>query len=206
MFSLQSISIYYLALIALIEGLSLFYINIYIKNFFFKNTHHLLSFSLLPVITLIITVTIAGNVALALGMVGALSIVRFRNPVRSPYELTIYFLLITLGISLGANLYYNIILFLFSSLTLLLLNYLQSLGILNLTSNNNFFEDFNFNNNALISITSERAIIEIDEKKIVNYSIENNLYNYCIEVKESEKYNILKKYKSLKEIKSVKIL
>jgi hypothetical protein len=32
-------------------------------------------------------------------MVGALSIIRFRNPVRSPLELSLYFILITLGIS-----------------------------------------------------------------------------------------------------------
>lgn len=31
-------------------------------------------------------------------MVGALSIVRFRNPVRSPFELAIYFLAISMGI------------------------------------------------------------------------------------------------------------
>ena len=38
----------------------------------------------LPVLTYIITNVISGNIALSLGMVGALSIVRFRNPVRSP--------------------------------------------------------------------------------------------------------------------------
>ena len=36
---------------------------------------------------------------LSLGMIGALSIVRFRNPIRSPFELTVYFLSITLGIT-----------------------------------------------------------------------------------------------------------
>ena len=49
--------------------------------------------SLLPAITFVITKVIAGNIALSLGMIGALSIVRFRNPVKSSLELTIYFLL-----------------------------------------------------------------------------------------------------------------
>ena len=53
----------------------------------------------LPVCSFVITSVISGNIALSLGMVGALSIIRFRNPVRSPLELTLYFILITLGIS-----------------------------------------------------------------------------------------------------------
>ena len=36
-------------------------------------------------------------------MIGALSIVRFRNPVKNPLELVIYFSLITLGIAYGVN-------------------------------------------------------------------------------------------------------
>ncbi len=37
-------------------------------------------------------------------MVGALSIVRFRNPVRSPLELTMYFAAITMGIAASVDL------------------------------------------------------------------------------------------------------
>ncbi len=50
-------------------------------------TAHTATLVLLPIITFVITGVIAGNIALSLGMVGALSIVRFRNPVRSPLEL-----------------------------------------------------------------------------------------------------------------------
>ena len=56
--------------------------------------HHRMSFILLPVITLTITTVISGNIALSLGMIGALSIVRFRNPVKNPFELVLYFALI----------------------------------------------------------------------------------------------------------------
>ena len=58
---------------------------------------------LLPIITYIITSVISGNIALSLGMVGALSIVRFRNPVRSPLELSVYFGAITMGISASVD-------------------------------------------------------------------------------------------------------
>ena len=46
-----------------------------------------------------ITKTISGNIALSLGMIGALSIVRFRHPVKSALELIMYFDLITIGIA-----------------------------------------------------------------------------------------------------------
>jgi len=62
-----------------------------------------LSFYLLPIITYSITSVISGNIALSLGLVGALSIVRFRNPVKSSLELTLYFLLIGLGITASAD-------------------------------------------------------------------------------------------------------
>ena len=32
-------------------------------------------------------------------MIGALSIIRFRNPVKSPFELVIFFALLTLGVA-----------------------------------------------------------------------------------------------------------
>ena len=57
------------------------------------------SFMVLPLITYVITKTITGNIALSLGMIGALSIVRFRHPVKSALELIMYFDLITIGIA-----------------------------------------------------------------------------------------------------------
>ena len=57
------------------------------------------SFMVLPIITYVITKTISGNIALSLGMIGALSIVRFRHPVKSALELIMYFDLITIGIA-----------------------------------------------------------------------------------------------------------
>ena len=68
-----------------------------------RTYHFLGTFVLLPNIAYIITTVIAGDIALSLGMIGALSIVRFRHPVRSNFELTMYFALLTLGIAAGVN-------------------------------------------------------------------------------------------------------
>ena len=43
-------------------------------------------------------------------MVGALSIVRFRHPVRSPLELSVYFGSITLGIAASVNIKWVVLL------------------------------------------------------------------------------------------------
>tara|TARA_B100000965_G_scaffold306445_1_gene265397 strand:+ start:1951 stop:2568 length:618 start_codon:yes stop_codon:yes gene_type:complete len=64
-----------------------------------KSHAQTVSFMILPVITYVITKTISGNIALSLGMIGALSIVRFRHPVKSALELIMYFDLITIGIA-----------------------------------------------------------------------------------------------------------
>ena len=64
-----------------------------------KSHSQTVAFMILPVITYVITKTISGNIALSLGMIGALSIVRFRHPVKSALELIMYFDLITIGIA-----------------------------------------------------------------------------------------------------------
>jgi hypothetical protein len=71
---------------------------------------HTASIVLLPVITFSITSVISGNIALSLGMVGALSIIRFRNPVKSPFELVIWFLSITLGICAAVSILWLVLL------------------------------------------------------------------------------------------------
>lgn len=69
-----------------------------------RSTAHSATLCCLPIITYAITGAISGNIALSLGMVGALSIVRFRNPVRSPLELSAYFASITIGITASVSL------------------------------------------------------------------------------------------------------
>ena len=86
-----------------------------------KTTSHTVTLTVLPVITFIITTVISGNIALSLGMVGALSIVRFRNPVRSPLELTVYFTAITMGIAASVSLKWLLLLALSIYLVTLLL-------------------------------------------------------------------------------------
>ncbi len=65
--------------------------------------HHLATYILLPCIAMVISSVIKNDIALSLGMIGALSIVRFRNPVKSPFELVMFFGLLTLGVVASAD-------------------------------------------------------------------------------------------------------
>ena len=92
-------------LILLLSSLFIRYLLVIFGQRWVKTTSHTATLVILPVITYIITTVISGNIALSLGMVGALSIVRFRNPVRSPLELCVYFAAITMGITAAVSLF-----------------------------------------------------------------------------------------------------
>ena len=99
----NSIEFFLLIIAAMFCGLAVRYALGYAKQTWAMTYHHTMSYALLPVVTMIITVLISGNIALSLGMIGALSIVRFRNPVKNPFELVIFFALITVGIGFATN-------------------------------------------------------------------------------------------------------
>jgi hypothetical protein len=63
------------------------------------------SLILLAMVTALVIRTISSNLALSLGMVGALSIVRFRTAVKDPVDTVFMFWSITCGIMAGAGLY-----------------------------------------------------------------------------------------------------
>lgn len=61
------------------------------------------NFILLTMTTMLIITIVKSSLALSLGLVGALSIVRFRAAIKEPEELTYLFLAIAIGLGLGAD-------------------------------------------------------------------------------------------------------
>lgn len=59
----------------------------------------------MTVLTAMVTLAISSNIVISLGMVGALSIVRFRTAVKDPLDLLYLFWAITTGITSGAQMY-----------------------------------------------------------------------------------------------------
>ena len=64
------------------------------------------SLILLSMVTSVVIMTVTSNLALSLGMVGALSIIRFRTAVKDPSDTIFMFWSITIGIMAGAGLIY----------------------------------------------------------------------------------------------------
>ena len=94
-----------------------------------KSHAQTVAFMILPVITYVITQTIAGNIALSLGMIGALSIVRFRHPVKSALELIMYFDLITIGIATSVRTKWAIQLILYTIIIIFVVKLVQKISI-----------------------------------------------------------------------------
>ncbi len=61
------------------------------------------NFMLLAMTTMLIITIVKSSIALSLGLVGALSIVRFRAAIKEPEELVYLFLTIGIGLGLGAD-------------------------------------------------------------------------------------------------------
>lgn len=64
----------------------------------------------MTILTTMVTLAISTNIVISLGMVGALSIVRFRTAVKDPLDLLYLFWAITTGITSGAGMYMLVLL------------------------------------------------------------------------------------------------
>ena len=86
-------------------GMFIFYV--YQKSFrgVVYSYNYNVSFVLMTMITAMIIMTISTNIVLSLGMVGALSIVRFRTAVKDPMDIVYMFWAISAGIASGAKIY-----------------------------------------------------------------------------------------------------
>lgn len=96
-------------LMSLISAFLCSMIIYYIYRKFYRGIVYNSSFNILLVLVSIVTafivMTISSNILLSLGMVGALSIVRFRTAVKDPLDVGFLFFAIAVGITSGAGLY-----------------------------------------------------------------------------------------------------
>ena len=156
----------------ILGGISIRFSLTYTGQAWAKSHAQTVTFMLLPIITYIITKTISGNIALSLGMIGALSIVRFRHPVKSALELVIYFDLITIGIATSVRTKWAIQLILCTVLILFLVKVIQSI----LKKYNKSFYSLSFNEGVSLNILEVESKNKID---IIEKS--ENLQNILIQ-------------------------
>ena len=142
---------------------------------------HTSTVMVLPIITYVITNLISGNIALSLGMVGALSIVRFRNPVRSPLELSVYFGAITMGIAANELLW---LIFLIAGISLAILSLMLANSLSKKIFSVEFFNASFSEGNSLssVGIVAREQIVLLDEhsllqSKVISSDEKNVIYH-----------------------------
>ncbi|NMB82523.1 MAG: DUF4956 domain-containing protein [Ignavibacteria bacterium] len=88
--------------------LGLFIYYVYHRSYKGVIYNHGFSFTIaaMTVLSTIITLAISSNIALSLGMVGALSIVRYRTAIKDPMDIMFLFWAVATGITIGAKMHY----------------------------------------------------------------------------------------------------
>ena len=166
-----------------------------------------LTLILLPIITFSITSVISGNIALSLGMIGALSIVRFRNPVRSSFELVVFFLMITLGICASVGINWLIVLGLSSNGILLAAHIFNQ--FLSLKMNIKIFaQSFSEANDcSILEITSNKPMqILYDHEDLRAYNYFDEKYFYKISSDSQLKLKqVATEMENIEEVESVQL-
>lgn len=143
---------------------------------------------LVGVTTFIIISIVKSSLALSLGLVGALSIIRFRTAIKEPEELGYFFIAIALGLGMGANqLIPTIIGFIILTLVIILL----SKTSLNNSISQNLLIRLHCNNEKKSELTNQISEVitknanQVDVKRI-NYANEEINFNFFINVSTLE--------------------
>ena len=144
----------------------------------------------------VISWTIAGNLGLSLGMIGALSIVRFRTPVKSPIELVFYFVLIVIGISITVAPIYTVLIFSLVSFVPFIFKYIYKLedGYYEFSENENELSKLSIANFSIKSASTNLTyIIASLEFKLLDFKEdENGNCELSFDVNSLEQYQNLK--------------
>ena len=166
-------------------------------------------FIILGITTTLVITIVKSSLALSLGLVGALSIVRFRHPVKSALELIIYFDLITIGIAASVKNNHAILLISMTVIILLSLKFLQKYKLKSQGKsiyNMSFNEGIEFNQIEILS-SSKIMIIEDNEnlKSVVQQpGTKEYLYRLIFEDKKSLR-DFKKSIEGIKTIKKIDV-
>ena len=192
-----------------LSGFLIYVTLLFVKQKWVNTITYFITFLLLPATTFVITKVISDNLALSLGMIGALSIVRFRNPVKSPLELVIYFALITIGIAMGANHFWSIV-FVITIILVILFSFYLDKFMKKIKLFRLFEYSFNSNDGLssnILEIESDALIDTLEENpNLIFFSKTNNIVLYKLGIHNREELKkTVEDLKNNKNIKSIEI-
>jgi hypothetical protein len=160
-----------------------------------KSHAQTVAFMILPIITYVITKTIAGNIALSLGMIGALSIVRFRHPVKSALELIMYFDLITIGIATSVRTKWAVQLVICTVIIIFLVKFIQNI----LSKSGISFYNMSFNEG------NTANTIEIVSKERIEFIETSDYLMNSLNDKKNQEFTYRLSFNNKKELQDFKI-
>lgn len=187
-------------IIASILGIYIFYVyRMVCKKQFYNKTFNVALPSIL-LITAAVTLTIQSNIVVSLGMVGALSIVRFRTAIKDPADLVFLFWSISCGIICGAGVaeIAVILSIVLTALTVVLYRIPSMKPMLLLVIN-------------AASLDVQKEIVSIIEKHCSYYKVKarngaKNCLDMVVEIKTSEEEQLIKALTDLTLVNSASIL
>lgn len=186
--------------ITLLLSLYMFFIYRIIcrKNFYDKTFN--ISLAALAIITAAIIITIQSSIVVSLGMVGALSIVRFRTAIKNPLDLVFLFWAIALGIICGTGLYH--IAFIITIVLTLLIFALDMLPVAKVPMILVVqCKQSNLQNKILSVVADESKYYKVKSRNIA----ENRL-NMVIELKTNQESELLSKVNELEGVDYVSLI
>lgn len=101
----SNVNFWVLMLVTLLIGVYIFFLYRYLSRDAFYSKDFNRTMVIMALVTAAIVYAMQSNLVISLGMVGALSIVRFRNAVKDPLDLVFLFWATSVGIISGAGLY-----------------------------------------------------------------------------------------------------
>ena len=154
--------------------------------------------NLFPFITLTVVLVIyivKSSLALSLGLVGALSIVRFRTPIKEPEELAYLFLCIAAGLGYGAN---QTIPTTVATLMILLLLYFVKIKKIRTIDKNIFLnleieKKENQNTSEITKDINQTLKIENDNFNLIKLDVTDEIYQatFILNVKNLDKLEVI---------------
>ena len=153
------------------------------------------SFIILGLTTAIIITIVKSSLALSLGLVGALSIVRFRAAIKEPEELIFLFLIISIGLGCGAG---QLTISTTGTITAIIIIFILK----KFRTNNDKLNIDNFN----ISIISKKKLDSTDLKSIIDIISSNCESNELISMSQNSdgtNINLFSKFKKFEDIQKI---
>ncbi|MBO5336338.1 MAG: DUF4956 domain-containing protein [Lachnospiraceae bacterium] len=178
----------------------IFFVYKKINKSSFYNKNFNLSLMALAIIIAAIILTIQSNIVVSLGMVGALSIVRFRTAIKDPMDLVFLFWAISVGIICGAgfsviaviaSIVVSIVIFFFSKLP-------SSKGMVVLLVNSSTYE----NEEAILAVVQEFC----NAYKVKARNLTREHLDMAIEIDAMEQGKLVRRLMELPDITSASIV